>query len=89
MGFSRKEYWRGSPCSPPGNLPDPGIEPVSPVSPPMAGGFFTTSAIWEARQNFSKPGARDLGRSTTLAGWILGFAEKREECSLFLFVEPL
>ena len=32
MGFSRQEYWSGLPRSPPGNLPDPGIEPVSPES---------------------------------------------------------
>ena len=32
MGFSRKEYWRGLPCPPPGHLPDPGIKPSSPVS---------------------------------------------------------
>ena len=31
-GFSRQEYWRGLPCPPPGDLPDPGIEPVSYVS---------------------------------------------------------
>ena len=76
MGFSRKEYWSGSPCSPPGN-PDLGTEPTPPVSPAVAGRFFTTSAMWEAQQNLSTPGARDLGGSTTLAGWILGFAEKR------------
>ena len=29
MGFSRQEYWSGLPCLPPGNLPDPGIEPSS------------------------------------------------------------
>ena len=29
MGFSRQEYWSGLPCPPPGNLPDPGIEPMS------------------------------------------------------------
>ena len=28
-GFSRQECWSGLPCAPPGNLPDPGIEPVS------------------------------------------------------------
>ena len=39
MGFSRQEYWNGLPCSPPGDLPDPGIEPTSPA---LAGGFFTT-----------------------------------------------
>ena len=31
MGFSRQEYWSGFPCSPPGDLPDPGIKPVSPA----------------------------------------------------------
>ena len=29
MGFSRQEYWSGLPCPPPGDLPDPGIEPGS------------------------------------------------------------
>ena len=32
MGFSRQEYWNGLPCPPPGDLPNPGIEPMSPVS---------------------------------------------------------
>ena len=31
MGFSRQEYWSGLPCPPPGDLPDPGIEPPSPA----------------------------------------------------------
>ena len=35
----------------PGDLPDPGIEPVSLASPALAGGFFTTSATWEAFNN--------------------------------------
>ena len=30
MGFSRQEYWTGLPFPPPGDLPDPGIEPGSP-----------------------------------------------------------
>ena len=30
-GFSRQEYWGGLPCPPPGNLPNPGIEPRSPA----------------------------------------------------------
>ena len=29
MGFSRQEYWSGLLCPPPGDLPDPGIEPMS------------------------------------------------------------
>ena len=48
MGFSRQEYWSGLPGPFPGDLPDPGIEPTSLVSPALAGGFFTTSATWEA-----------------------------------------
>ena len=35
------------PCPPPGDLPDPGIEPESPVSPTLAGGFFTTEPAWK------------------------------------------
>ena len=41
MGFSRREYWSGLPFPPPGDLPDPVIETVSPVSPAMAGRFLT------------------------------------------------
>ena len=36
-GFSRQEYWSGLPCCPPGEHPDPGIEPAS-----------LTSAHWQA-----------------------------------------
>ena len=39
MEFSRQEYWRGFPFPIPGDLPDSGIEPVSPA---LAGGCFTT-----------------------------------------------
>ena len=38
MGFSRQEYWNGLPFSILGDLPSPGIEPLSPA---LAGGFFT------------------------------------------------
>ena len=31
MGFSRQEYWSGLPFPSPGDLPDPGIKPESPV----------------------------------------------------------
>ena len=39
IGFSRQEYWSGLTCLSPGDFPDPGTEPESPV---LAGGFFTT-----------------------------------------------
>ena len=48
MGFSRQECWSGLPCPSLGDLPNPGIELSSLMSPALAGGFFTTSAIWEA-----------------------------------------
>ena len=39
MGFPRQEYWNGLSFPPPGDLPDPEIEPLSPI---LEGGFFTT-----------------------------------------------
>jgi len=45
VGFSRQEYWIEQPYSPPGDLPDPEMEPTSLKSPKFAGGFFTTSAL--------------------------------------------
>ena len=45
MGFPRQEYWSRLPCTPPGNLPDPGIELTSPA---LEGGFFTTEPPGEA-----------------------------------------
>ena len=47
-GFSRQEYWSGLPYPHPKDLPDPGIKPLSLMSPVLAGRFFTTSATQEA-----------------------------------------
>ena len=45
MGFSRQEYWSGWLFPPPpGDLPDPGIEPLSLTSPALVGGVSNTSA---------------------------------------------
>ena len=44
MGFPRQEYWSALPFPPPGDLPDPGIKPVSLASSVLTGGFFTTEA---------------------------------------------
>ena len=43
IGFSRQGYWSGLPFPPPGDLPYPGIKPVSPA---FAGRFFITGSIW-------------------------------------------
>ena len=42
MGLSQQEYSSGLPFPSPGDLPDPGIEPVSPVSLALMSEFFTT-----------------------------------------------
>ena len=52
MKFSRKEYWSGLPCPHPEDLPNPGIELVSLMSPALAGGFFITRATWEAHSTY-------------------------------------
>ena len=42
MRFSMQGSWNGLPCPPPGDLPNPGIEPRSLMCPALAGRFFTT-----------------------------------------------
>ena len=48
MESSMQEYWGRLPFHTPWDLPNPGIEPASLVTPASAGGFFTTSTTWEA-----------------------------------------
>ena len=43
MAFTREKYWSGLPFPTPGDLPDPGSEPVSPA---LAGKFFSISATF-------------------------------------------
>ena len=52
MGFPRQEHWSGLPFPPPGDLPDPGIEPCPYVSC-IGSRLLTTSAFWEAYRIFS------------------------------------
>ena len=42
MGLLRWEYWNGLSFPPPEDFPNPGTEAMSPESPALAGGFFTT-----------------------------------------------
>ena len=50
IGILQARIWNGLPCPPPGDLPNPRTEPVSLMSPGLAGRFFTTSIIWERNQ---------------------------------------
>ena len=48
MGFPRQEYWSGLSFPSPGDLPNPGTEPLSLMSPELVGRFFTSNATREA-----------------------------------------
>ena len=58
-GFSRQEYWSGLPCPPLKHLPNPGIKPVSLLSPALAGGF--SSAL--------KNPSASVGDMGSIPGW--------------------
>ena len=54
MEFPRQESWSGLPFPTPGDLPDPGIEPESLVSPALAGRFFATVLLGKPRNDIGK-----------------------------------
>ena len=70
MGLSRQKYWHELPFPAPGDLPDSGIESASLKSPALGGGFFTTSATWEALINVTLAQLRTLWKD-----WDGGSAE--------------
>ena len=49
-GISQQEYWSRLPFPPPGDLPYPGIKPMTPMFPTLAGGFFTTEPLGKPHQ---------------------------------------
>ena len=53
VGFSRQEYWSGLPFPSPEDLPNPGIEPPSLVSPALAGEVFTAVPLGNPVHVFS------------------------------------
>ena len=69
LGDSRDKN-TGVGCHPPGDLPDPGIEPTSLMSPALADGFFTSVATWKA-QNKEKGGQKGIWSYLDLWGrWL-------------------
>ena len=65
MGFPSQEYRSGSPFPPPGDLPDPGIEPTSPA---LAGRFLTTEPLesWTITRKTRGNAARQCGSHGSL-----------------------
>ena len=51
IGFPGQKYWIGLSFPPPGGLSDPGIEPMSPA---LAGGFFTSVPTRKPLSNYSR-----------------------------------
>ena len=69
MGFPRQEYWNGLPFPTPGDLPNPGIEPVSPA---LAGEFFTTEPVEKFLLYSELPPNTSFFINTTHPHWIFG-----------------
>ena len=71
VGFPRQEYWSGLPFHSPGDLPNPGIESVSPA---LAGRFFTTKPHGKPLQLLVVPGILCLWQhnsiSTSIFTWL-------------------
>ena len=69
MGFPRQEYWSGVPFPSPGDLPNPGIEPVSLA---LAGGFFT-----------AEPPGNQLKRDAFVSGALPTRGADRSRCCTY------
>ena len=54
-GLSKQECWSGLPFPPPGDLSSPGTEPMSPMSPALAFGFFTTEPSEKPKRKLACP----------------------------------
>ena len=81
MEFSRQEHWSRLSFPPLGDLPDPRIEPTSLASPALAGGFFTTSASWEA--------LKVSDHSGLIPSWTNGNREGFEEGEIYFQELPI
>ena len=76
MRFSRQEYWSGMSFPPPGDLPNPGIEPRSLSSPALAGRFFTTKPPGKPQRNRTNHQRKVREKETRKAG------EKSRDCGV-------
>ena len=74
IGFSRQEYWSRLPFPSPGDLPDPGTEPTSAVSPALQADSFTTEP----------PGKHFLLITSALCSSVLYFLHCLSQSSIFI-----
>ena len=95
MGFSRQEYWRGLPCPPPGDLPNPGMESASLMSyvSCICRWFFTLGPpwrLWSYPFAWREATVRQLSNHQFLCcvlakallppGWVASAAEQAKLC---------
>ena len=78
MGFPRQEYWNGLPFPPPGDLPDPGIEPTSLAFPVLAGRLLTTEPPGKPG-DYKCEGQRPL-KTSNFQVWMKKINEKAFSC---------
>ena len=68
MGFPRQEFWRGLPFLSLGDLPNPGIEPLSPA---LAGRFFPTEPLGKSHVSVYPPSKLHTFPQQTLKEWAI------------------
>ena len=93
MGFSRQEYWSGLLLPLPGDVRDPGNKTVSPLSPAIVGGFFTTESPRKplspaVYSNYSTPKERKINSYIQLhMAYVLSKARgrKSERCNTSVY----
>ena len=89
MRFSRQEYWSGLPFPPPGDLPDPEIEPMSPDSPAgEVGRVFHHWATWEDSPEYGplRKYAQECFRTTSLLTLDRPFATHKSPVTTHIYV---
>ena len=72
MGSPRQEYWSGLPCPPPGHLPHPGVEPISPASPALQVDSLPLSHQGNPLAHNAAAAAKSIQSSPTLCDSING-----------------
>ena len=76
MAFPRQEYWNGLPFPSPGHLPDPGIEPASPVSPTLQEGSLPTEPSGKPRTRKGMPNSSHKISASAVLNMMLKFQQK-------------
>ena len=64
-----QKYWSGLPCPPLENLPEPGIEPTSPVAPALASKFLNTEPPGKFIPDLLQNRKEDKGEEQPLSSW--------------------